>query len=349
MTRERAASGTVAWVPGSNPPPDVFAVVMATGIVSVAARDHGYWRIGIALTVLALAAFGVLGLWLVLRVLTHPSHALRPARDPDVALRMFTFVAACCVLGQDLSGQPVAARVLGGLGLAGWLVLVPLAVRGVLSRSTVYLRDHAHGAWLLPSVATSGLAVAATAPAVSARSGSFAVAGAAAVFLAAAVYLVLAGLIVWRAVATPLTPERIPPDSWILMGALAICALAGSGVLAAVRLLGEPAALVAAVRALMLAAWVAASLWIPALLYAQLWRSDRMPGTLHYQRVWWSAVFPLGMYSAASAATGRVLGVPALATVSLVFFWVAFTVWLLVGTGLLHAGLTALRLRIRPS
>lgn len=335
----RRGCGTAALFSRLDPPPDVFAVVMATGIVSVAAREHGYWRIGAALSALALAAFVVLGLGFVLRAATQPRRVVRLSRDPDVALRMFTFVAACTVLGQVLGGHPTAARVLGGLGLAGWLVLVPLAVVDVASRPAAELRDHAHGAWLLPSVATSGLSIAAAELAVGTRSLPFVAVGAAAVFLATAIYLAVAGLIIWRAAATPFGPDQIPPDSWILMGALAICALAGSQLLSAVRALGEPTVLVPAIRILTLAAWVAASLWIPGLLHAQMWRSDQMTGTLHYQGVWWSAVFPVGMYSAASAATGSELGMPALATISLVFFWVAFTIWMLVGTGLLHAGL----------
>lgn len=41
-------------------------------------------------------------------------------------------------------------------------------------------------------------------------------------------------------------------------------------------------------------------------------------------------VFPLGMYSAATSATAAETGRPALRTVSLVFFWIAFAAWLLV-------------------
>ena len=44
-------------------------------------------------------------------------------------------------------------------------------------------------------------------------------------------------------------------------------------------------------------------------------------------------VFPLGMYSAATYAMAREIGVAALRTVSLVFFWVAFVVWLTVAVG----------------
>ena len=93
------------------------------------------------------------------------------------------------------------------------------------------------------------------------------------------------------------------------------------------------------------AAWILASAWIPVLLYAEIWRVDQRIGSLRYASVWWSAVFPLGTYAAATAATGSEFRIRALVTVSLVFFWVAFTVWALVATGSVH--LNALRWRDR--
>lgn len=342
----RGSTAIAGWFTRLDPPPDVFAVVMATGIVSVAARDHGYRYLEVGLGLVAVATFAVLGLGFVIRAATHLSRVMRLTRDPDVALRMFTFVAACTVLGDLLRGRLVAAGALDGLALAGWIVLVPLALVDVHSRRAAQLRDQSHGAWLLPSVATSGLAGAAARWAVQARSPLLLIVAAAAVLLALAIYVAMGSLIVWRAVSAPFDPREVPPDSWILMGALAICALASSHVLAALRALGEPPLLVYPGRLLMIGVWVAASLWVPVLLYAQMWRSDHMVGTLHYQGVWWSAVFPIGMYSATSWAVGTELGTTRLATVSLMFFWIAMTIWALVATGLLHVGLKrALRLR----
>lgn len=339
MTLRRGGGAVRAWFQKLEPQPDVFAVVMATGIVAVAARDHGYRHIGQGLAVVAMAAFTVLGIGFLIRAATRPSRVVRLTRNPDVALRMFTFVAACAVLGEYLRPRPVAAAVLAVLAMAGWIVLVPLAVADVSRRRIAQLRDQAHGAWLLPSVATSGLAGAAAQHAGTGGASVLPVVAVAAVGLALVIYLAVASLILWRALATPLVPDEIPPDSWILMGALAICSLSGAQTFGALRALAAPAPVVAAGEILTLVTWVGASLWVPILLYAQVWRSDHMVGTLHYEGVWWSAVFPIGMYSAASSEVGRQLGWPQLVTVSLVFFWVAFTIWLLVATGLVHGGL----------
>ena len=118
-----------------DPPPDVFAVVMATGVVSLAAADHHYRWISDVLGALAAGTFTVLGVGFLARALTQPRRVTRLTRDPDVALRMFTFVAACTVLAARWSTeQPPLEWGLAGLGLAGWLVLTPLAVADVYVR-----------------------------------------------------------------------------------------------------------------------------------------------------------------------------------------------------------------------
>ncbi|MEO9175243.1 MAG: C4-dicarboxylate ABC transporter, partial [Gaiellales bacterium] len=133
------------------------------------------------------------------------------------------------------------------------------------------------------------------------------------------------------------------PDSWILMGALAIATLACGRVLGAADSLGGLDWLAAVARPLTFGTWLAASVWIPVLLYAEIWRVDQRAGSLHYAGVWWSAVFPLGMYSAATAETSVTLHLQSLATVSLVFFWLAFTAWLLVAVGGVHLARTSSR------
>ncbi|MGH3829734.1 MAG: hypothetical protein ACRDRS_04665, partial [Pseudonocardiaceae bacterium] len=116
-----------AWLAEVNPPPELFAAVMATGIVSVAADDHGYWRLSTALGILAVVAFAVLGLGFALWALRRPGHVAAVLRDPDVAVRMFTIVAACEVLGLRWGAAPALGWLLGALALATWLVLAPLA------------------------------------------------------------------------------------------------------------------------------------------------------------------------------------------------------------------------------
>lgn len=146
-------------------------------------------------------------------------------------------------------------------------------------------------------------------------------------------------LIARRAQASaPPRPDLMTPDSWILMGALAIAALAGGNLVRTARLAHVPGGVLWWTAHLTaLAPWIVASLWVPVLVYAQIWRANQLAGPLRYSGAWWSAVFPIGMYSSATSATGAELAIPALHTVSLVVFWVAFAVWTLVALGSLRA------------
>lgn len=57
--------------------------------------------------------------------------------------------------------------------------------------------------------------------------------------------------------------------------------------------------------------------------------------------------FPLGMYSVATCATAPQMRLRPLTTISLVFFWIAVTVWLLVSVGLGHQAMARSRTATR--
>ena len=82
-------------------------------------------------------------------------------KDPDVTLRLFTFVGACAVLDSRLASQPVLVQGLGVVALVSCLALIVLSARNMSACTWSGLRDRAHGAWELASVGTSGLAIVA--------------------------------------------------------------------------------------------------------------------------------------------------------------------------------------------
>jgi tellurite resistance protein TehA-like permease len=276
--------------------PDVFAAVMATGIVSIAAADHGYHIISDVLVVLAAIALPVL--------IVMVARAWRgfDFRDPDVALGLFTYVAACAVLAARLAEYRVVLWVLAGMALQGWLSLAPLAARRMW-RHRAELRDRAHGGWELASVATSGLAIV---------SADLDIVFWAAVFwvLAMCIYVFMTVLILSRV-------DLSQPDSWILMGGAAIATLAGDHLHSALL----PGPIADGVRMVTIVTWMVATLWIPPLIYATVRR---------FVGVAWATVFPLGMYASATYAMAVETGWQWLTIVSLVFFWIAFPAWVIV-------------------
>jgi tellurite resistance protein TehA-like permease len=315
-----------------EPSPDVFAAVMATGILSIAASSHHYPQISETMGVLASLGLVVL----VALVIVTRRLSLWDLKDPDVTLRLFTFVPACAVLDSRLASQPVLVRVLGVVALVSWLVLVALSARNMSARRYSVLRDQAHGAWELASVGTSGLAIVATKVARYTPEHWWLGVAVPVWVVALCIYGLMTWLILWRFVAQRQDLAReggaFEPDTWILMGGLAIATLAGDNIHSL-----APAWLAGPVRVVTVVTWVAATLWIPPLIYFGLHRISHRPEMLHFAGVWWAFVFPLGMYSAASYTMAAEIGQRSLITVSLVFFWDALAAWLIVvGAGLLR-------------
>jgi tellurite resistance protein TehA-like permease len=277
--------------------PDTFAAVMATGIVSIAALDHGYGVVSDVLIMLAAAALPVL---IVLAAVTWRRESWQVG-DLEVSLRLCTYIAACAVVGARLAEHRIVLWALAGMALQGWISLAPIVARR-LWRDRGALRDRARGGWELASVATSGLAIV---------MADLKIVFLAMLFWAIAigVYLVMTGLIVWRAVHDRTAQEWAQPDIWIVMGGAAIATLAGDHI--------DKAGL-AFVWPVTVATWVVATVWIPLLV----WVSRKLRSGN-----WWAMVFPLGMYSSATYATAVETDWRWLTTVSLAFFWIAFGAW----------------------
>jgi hypothetical protein len=284
--------------------PDAFAAVMATGIVSVAAADHGIDVVSVPLAVVALLALPAL-VYLTAVAWQRDSWKLR---ELDTAIGLLTYVAACCVLAARFDSHRVVVLILGGLALQGWLSLTPFVIRGVWRMRLRGLRNRARGAWELASVASSGLAIVCVAAGIAFWALIFWV-------LALGAYCAMTALVLLRAVREPAVRRDVPPDHWILMGGLAIATLAGDHIHHSLH----PGPIADAIRTATIVTWVLASLWILPLAVVG-WR--RIRG--------WPAVFPLGMYSSASFAMAGETGWKWMGAVSLAFFWFAFTLWLAV-------------------
>ncbi|WP_156750343.1 tellurite resistance/C4-dicarboxylate transporter family protein [Mycobacterium sp. 852013-50091_SCH5140682] len=282
--------------------PEMFAIVMATGIVSISAADHGFGVISVLLAALAAVALPVLMYLAAARWRTFD------LRDIDTVVGLFTYVAACAVLASRFAEYPVAVWGLGAMGLAGWLSLVPMLLKRMWRLGPTGLRDRAHGTWELASVATSGLAIVFVAEGIMFWALIFWV-------CALVAYGVMTLLIAWRALGQPEARRNVPPDHWILMGGLAIATLAGEHIHAALH----PGPLAATVRIVTIATLAVATVQIVPLAVTS-WR----------QMLDWPAVFPLGMYSAATFAMTLETGWQPLSVVSLVFFWIALAAWLAV-------------------
>src|SRR6185369_15035294 len=80
--------------------------------------------------------------------------------------------------------------------------------------------------------------------------------------------------------------------------------------------------------------WATATWWIPMLFILGVWRYVYHKMPLTYDPLYWGAVFPLAMYTAATYRLMEAFSLPSLLIIPQLFIGVALTAWLLTFLGL---------------
>ena len=307
--------------PHGRPWSGAFNVVMATAIVSIAARQAGLHGISDALLVVALLAFGPLAALDAVRV-RHPVTMLHRAAQPGRAFPALGFVADTAVLGTRVVTAAGPWRAIATILLiVGGIVW--LAIAAELGRHPGrVLNMRARAGWLLATVSTEGLAIL-----LAHLSNPLHWLAVALWALGGALYVVVMALLARRLTRSPMRPHELTPDWWIVMGAAAIFALAAAT-------LDGGGGLSSPIGVLALVGWAIATFWIPVLAGAELWRARTLPPTFTPER--WTMVFPLGMYSACGQLAGQVLGLPWMHAIGRGWLAVALTAWIAVAVGEIH-------------
>src|SRR5262249_15348501 len=144
-------------------PPNIFALVMATGIVSLAANGAGYpflarglFWLNVGFDLLLWGLFGV-------RMVRHREALAADFRSHAKAPGFFTLVASTCVLGNQcvlLAGAPAAGVALWVVGLVLWCGLTYTMLPGLMeAENKPPLEQGLNGAWLVAVVGTQAVSV----------------------------------------------------------------------------------------------------------------------------------------------------------------------------------------------
>jgi tellurite resistance protein TehA-like permease len=323
-------------------PPNIFAMVMATGIVSIAINGAGYHIAALTLFWINLGMYVILGALLIIRVLRFSTYLSADLRSHAKSPGFFTLVAAPCLLGNQcvlLLDFPAAGLVLWVIGVSLWLPLTYVMIPGLMEAALKpKLEEGLNGAWLLAVVGTQAISVLACllAPALFNETPELPLFVALMFWLTGSMlYIWLIALIFHRILFLPLPPGELTPPYWINMGAMAISTLAG------VRLVGEAdkmpllTELVPFLKGMTLLFWATATWWIPILLSLGAWRHLYKRFPLRYEHGYWAAVFPLGMYAVCTQNLIRVFQLPFLGPIASLFVWIALAAWGLTFGGLI--------------
>lgn len=330
--------------------PGNFAMVMASGILSIGFGTLGFETLARLLFGFALCA------WIGLVALSLARVALfaRAVRDdllnPRMVFSYFTLVAATAIVGLLLHerGHAELALACWALAFAAWCALLYLAFSVLTFLTHEHNVNIVHGGWLISIVGTQSLVLlgAHVAPALGAYAGYMMVEVHMLWGLGLIFYGIFVTLFCYRIFFLTLAPQDISPLLWVVMGGAAISANAGTTLITEDPILPFLAAQRPFVDGVTMMMWAWATWWIPMLFLFGIWKHavNRLP--LAYEPIMWSLVFPLGMYTVASARLGLAAEFPPLQWISAIMIWVAFAAWIAALIGLarkLLGGLAAMR------
>ena len=329
---ESSDGGVLAGLAGLSPA--YFGMVMATGIVSLAAHLLAMPAVAQALFRLNIAVYAVLWLLTVLRMARHPRLFFGDMVDHLRGPGFFTTVAGTSVLGSQfvlLASDYRAGMALWIAAIVLWIGLTYTIFAGfTIKENKPPLDQGISGAWLLAVVATQSIAVLSALLAAHVGQPYRLEIN----FLALSMwlwggmlYIWMMSLIFYRYTFFRFSPGDLSPPYWINMGAMAISTLAGS-----LLIINAPDApfllsLLPFIKGFTVFYWATGTWWIPMLVVLALWRYVYRRFPVKYDPLYWGAVFPLGMYAACTYEMIEAMGFGFLGFLPPAFLYVALAAW----------------------
>ncbi len=322
--------------------PGYFALVMATGIISLACGLLGLPVLARALFLLNVVNYAVVAALMVARLIRYPRPMLADLTDHARGPGFFTSIAGSCVLGTQfvvIGHDSPVAWALWGVGVVLWFAVIYAFFAAVTLREVKPgLETGINGAWLIATVGSQSITILSilllpTAGAYKTALVTFALIM---YLMGCMMYLTIIPLILYRFTFFRLTPAELTPPYWINMGAVAITTLAGATLILNAGRSPLLTAILPFLKGLTLYFWATATWWIPLLLLLGVWRHLYRRFPLRYSPQYWGMVFPLGMYTACTTRLSQAVDLPLLAPVTPYLLAIALLAWGLTFAGLIH-------------
>ena len=327
--------------------PAYFALVMATGIISIALFLDGleapayilfYLNIVFLLTLLSLFVYR----WLAFR-----EQVIADFRSYQKGPGFFTIIAALCIVGNQfilLFQNVLAAKILLVVAGIAWLIIgYGFFFNITVTKDKKGLKEGINGTWLVVIVAIQALSVLISflSEEDSGMVPIYLFVALCLFLLGCVFYLYIMSLIIYRISFFPLNASELGAPYWINMGATAITTLAGSMLILHVQKVSFIVEILPFLKGFTLLFWAAGTWWIPLLIILGIWRHviEKVAVPLSpegYDPSYWGMVFPLGMYTVCTFRLSEALEIPFLKVIPQYFIFMALFAWIAVMIGLIR-------------
>ncbi|MEH6307627.1 tellurite resistance/C4-dicarboxylate transporter family protein [Olivibacter sp. CPCC 100613] len=327
--------------------PGYFAMVMATGIISIAALLVGFSTLAWFLFYANLFFFLALSVLFIYRIIYYRAEVWQDFKSYQRGPGFFTIIAALCILGNQviLFYQAFAlARLILLLALLVWLLIgYGFFFHITVTEDKKPLNEGINGTWLVFIVAIQALSVLISFIAEGLGSLSYIGLFVALCFflLGCIFYLYIMSLIIYRLSFFSLHATEFGAPYWINMGATAISTLAGSMLILHADDFDFLSQILPFLKGFTLFYWAAGTWWIPLLLLLGFWRHaiKRVPvptSAKGYDPTYWAMVFPLGMYTVCTFRLSDALAISFLKIIPTTFIYIALFAWAAVVLGFIR-------------
>ena len=321
--------------------PAYFALVMATGIISIGAHLLEFPAISDVLFWGNNVAYGMLIILLLIRFLFFTGNFVSDLTLFTKGAGFFTLVAATCILGiqyAQLKHKYAIAKMLFWFGVGVWILLMYAFLAVITTQSEkATLEKEINGLWLLMVVSTQSIAVLGTTlakhlPFTPEQVMFFTLS---AFLLGTMLYTILITLIFYRLIFFPLEAKDFKASYWINLGAGAITTLAGATLMQNLPNAGNLISFIPFVQGVSLLTWIVATWWMPLIIILDIWKYLIKKTPLTYTPQFWSTVFCLGMYTVSTLKLSQSLKMHFIQSIPAVFIYISMGVWALVFLGML--------------
>jgi tellurite resistance protein TehA-like permease len=326
-----------------NLPTAYFALVMATGIVSIAAHNFNFNLVSRLLFYFNITVYIFLCIIYLLRIVFYFPDFKADASDHARSPGLLTFVAGSCVLGSQfvlISGNLQIAALLYYTGIAAWFFLIYLIFTVITVKSEKpAINDAISGVWLLFIVSTQSVSILGTqlADYLPFKYDQILFFSLIMFLCGCMFYIIVITLIVYRMSFFKMKAEEFAPPYWINMGAVAITTLAGSSIVLNTHELNFLTSMLPFLKGFTLFFWVTGTWWIPLIVILGIWRHIFKHFPFKYHPQYWGMVFPIGMYTVCTIKLSQALDISFLMVIPSYFVYIALVAWGITATGMLYS------------